>query len=113
MYWLNVLKKDINLPKLNLYGVSSEKLSEYVTTEKDAIRKINRMPGAYFLMNNTNEKAKLIEKDKNEAELDEDFDMLFEDFVMIDKEELDERLHLEVSKEKLAKEEKVKNSSAS
>ena len=38
-------------------------------------------------------------------ELDEDFDMLFEDFVMIDKEELDSKLLLEISKEKLAKEE--------
>jgi len=87
MYWLTVLNKDINLPKLNLYGVSIEKLSEYVTTEKDVIRKINRLPGPYFLMNNTKEKAKLIEKDKNYAS-DEEFDMLFEDFVMIDKEEL-------------------------
>ena len=87
MYWLTVLNKDVSLPKLNLYGVSMEKLSEYVTTEKDVIRKINRLPGPYFLMNNSNEKEKMIEKDKN-ADEDEDFDMLFDDFVMIDKEEL-------------------------
>jgi len=53
----------------------------------------------------------LAEKDKDD--LDDEFDMLFDDFVMIDKEEINDRLHLDVSKEKLAKEEKEKNSSQS
>ena len=52
VYWIKVLKTDANLPKLNLYGVSSKELNQYVTTEKDAIRRFNRIPSAYFLLNN-------------------------------------------------------------
>jgi len=52
MYWLNVLKLDPLLAKLNLYGVSAKHLTDYVTSDKDLIRNINRKPTSYFLMNN-------------------------------------------------------------
>ena len=44
-------KKAESAPKLKLYGVSTKSLNEYVTTEKDLIRKINRMPTDYYLIN--------------------------------------------------------------
>lgn len=93
-----------------MFGVSSKELNQYVTSEKDAIRRINRMPSSYFLLNNQADAEKALEdKDKT----DEEFDDLFDEFVMIDREELSQKLNLEISKEKLAKEEKVKNESAS
>lgn len=59
----------------------------YVTTEKDAIRRINRMPSTYFLLNNQ-EITQASDNDKIETEIVNDFDDLFDEFVMIDKEEL-------------------------
>jgi len=43
----------------------------------------------------------------------DDLDELFNDFVMIEKEEINTKLNLEVSKEKLEKEERTKNSTKS
>lgn len=37
---------------LNIYGVASESLEDYLTTEKDLSRRINRMPNAEFLLKN-------------------------------------------------------------
>lgn len=110
VYWIKVCNLEQNRPKLNMFGVSSKELNQYVTSEKDAIRRINRMPSSYFLLNNQADAEKALEdKDKT----DEEFDDLFDEFVMIDREELSQKLNLEISKEKLAKEEKVKNESAS
>ena len=77
MYWL---KNKVN--KLNLYGVSSKNLTDYVTSEKDVIRHINRMPSSYFLMN---QKQRDSGSEKSMEELDfEDLD----EFVLVEREEL-------------------------
>lgn len=58
LYWLQVCEKDPSKPKLNLFGVSSKELGMYVTSEKDLIRRINRIPDSDFLLNNAGEKKK-------------------------------------------------------
>ena len=57
MYWVEIFTQDKNKDalKLSVYGISQKSLTEYTNTEKDIIRGINCMPGAYFLMNNTKE----------------------------------------------------------
>jgi len=62
------------------------------------------MPSAFFLMNNQKVKA---EQDKLDNSVSATLDDMFEEFVMIEKEEIDEKLNIDNSKEKLAKEEKV------
>ena len=50
------MKCDPTKPKLAMYGVSLKLLGDYLTTEKDVIRHINRMPSSYFLLNNEKDK---------------------------------------------------------
>lgn len=84
MHWLEVLRCDESLPKLNMFGVSVKDLGLYVTTDKDVIRRRSRMPTADFLINNQDRQS---ERDKDPQE--EDFeDDTFDDFVFIDKAEL-------------------------
>lgn len=102
IYWLQVLKMDESKPKLNIYGVSSKNLEDYVTTAKDIIRGVNRIPGTFFLLNNQSSKK----EQQNEME---DYDMLFDDFVFIDREEAMNKLeaNMQISEEKIQKEEKL------
>jgi hypothetical protein len=55
MYWVDIFSQDKNKDelKISVYGISQKSLTEYTNTEKDIIRGINCIPGAYFLMNNT------------------------------------------------------------
>ena len=66
MYNLNVVDK-LSADPLPVYGVSSKSLESYVTTAKDVIRNINRMPNAEFLIdgqdNGRLRQGKNIEKD--------------------------------------------------
>lgn len=49
-----VSKKDLKNPPANvclpIYGIGTKSLTEYVTSEKDLIRKINRIPNWEFLL---------------------------------------------------------------
>lgn len=45
-----IVKKDNNNLYLPIYGVSSKLLTEYVTSDKDLVRKIKRMPNSDYLM---------------------------------------------------------------
>ena len=38
------------VPRLKIFGISQKQLQEYCTSEKDVIRKINRMPNDEFMM---------------------------------------------------------------
>lgn len=99
MYFVLICKCDPEKKKVNIYGVSSKSLAPYLTSDKDIIRSINRMPASDFLLNNTEG----LEKD---GELD-DMDMDdFDDFVVIDKEDLRAKLFEDLNKnpEKLQKE---------
>ena len=79
--------------------MSIKSLAEFITSEKDIIRGINNKPGAYFLLNNQKEKDKLDDDDL-------DFDD-FDQFIVIDKEDLQTKLydHMNANPEKLQKEE--------
>lgn len=103
LYWLKALKKDETKEKLNIYGVSVKDLNIYVTTDKDVIRGINRIPGPFFLLNNQQE-----DKRSHSSGSEMDFD---DDYVLIDKKEFQQRI--EVPQEKLDKEELIKNASVS
>lgn len=92
VYWLKFNKKSASAPKLKLFGVSVKQLAEFVTSEKDLQRKINRMPNDYYLVNDesakskgTNADNKMLENldDPNDEELDDFFD-----FEFIEKDEL-------------------------
>ena len=97
LYWLKVCKANSMVPKLSLYGVSSKFLGDYVTSEKDMIRRINRKPSTFFLLNGAGD-----EQDSQE-------DPFFDSFVVVDKDEIKKKLNLEMPQEKLDKEEKLKN----
>ena len=49
-----VPKKELKTPPaglcLPIYGIGTKSLTEYVTSEKDLIRKINRIPNYDFLL---------------------------------------------------------------
>ena len=86
MYWLKFNKKSASAPKLKLFGASVKQLTEFVTTEKDLMRKINRMPNDYYLINDdsankkgTNDYNKILENldDPNNDDLDDFFDFEF------------------------------------
>lgn len=81
MYWVDIFSQDKNKDelKISVYGISQKSLTEYTNTEKDIIRGINCIPGAYFLMNNT----KQTDQDIDDMDLDE-----FDDFVIIEREDL-------------------------
>ena len=94
IYFLKFCKKgkgeEEEIPRLKIFGVSSPKLQEYCTTEKDLIRQINRMPNDEFLLDVTGDghikaqadKASLMGADDIEG-LDQEIDDFF-DFVIID-----------------------------
>lgn len=109
MYWLKGINKDESKLKLNIYGVSSKDLSIYCTSDKDMIRRINRLPGPDFLLNNI-EDDKTDKMDSNDLE-DNEFD--FDEFVLVDREQINEQLGLHVSQDQLDHEELVKNETES
>ena len=92
VYWLKFNKKSASAPRLKFFGASVKQLTEFVTSDKDLMRKINRMPNDYYLINddpakkkNTNDNSKILENldDPNDDELDDFFD-----FEFIEKDEL-------------------------
>ena len=40
-YWLKFNKNNPDAPILKIYGISIKELKEYITSEKDVIRRIN------------------------------------------------------------------------
>jgi hypothetical protein len=75
---------------LKIFGVSSKSLADFVTSEKDIMRQIDRMPNEYYLLGN--EKGSDQEL-KQSVALDEDFDAElddFFDFVLIEKDEIEQ-----------------------
>lgn len=75
-----------------------------MTTEKDVIRNINHQPGPYFLLNNIKKDK---DADKNENDDKYEFEDDFDNFIMIDKEDLYIKLkdQMNADPEKLKKEE--------
>jgi hypothetical protein len=68
-----------------VYGVSTKGLAEFVTSDKDILRGINRSPSEFYLLDDSgnskrNDDEKLILEDQD---LDDFFD-----FVMIDMDEI-------------------------
>lgn len=45
-----IVKKDNSNNYLPIYGVSSKLLTEYVTSDKDLVRKIKRIPNTDYLL---------------------------------------------------------------
>ena len=68
------------------------------------IRQINRKPSNFFLING---------KASEESVAIMDDDPFFDDFIVIDREELQKKLKLELNQDKLDKEEHLKNNSES
>jgi hypothetical protein len=70
---------------LNIYGVSQAGLKEFVTTDRDILRKIDRRPNDDFLLDVTGTQQKKIpaRNDDEEFDLDAAADEFF-DFVLID-----------------------------
>jgi hypothetical protein len=84
VYWLKFNQKSPKAPVLKMYGVSSKSRASFVTSENDMVRKIDRMPGDYFLIGS--EKASDAELKKSamdDTEYDAELDDYF-DFVLID-----------------------------
>ncbi len=50
IYWLKFNSKNQNAPVLKMYGVSSKSLANFVTSERDILRHIDRMPTEYYLI---------------------------------------------------------------
>lgn len=57
IYYLKFCKtkkgEEEEVPRLKIFGVSSTKLQEYCTTERDLMRQINRMPNDEFMLDVT------------------------------------------------------------
>ena len=99
--------------RLNVYGISQKYLQDYITSEKDVLRSINRMPNDDFLldvlseddplqseMNSSSTEARnksKIGENQNEFGLEDDIDDFF-DFVVIDKEQLENHMTKRVEK---------------
>ena len=49
-YWLKFNQKNPKVPLLNIFGISIRELKEFITSENDVIRRINRMPNEDYLM---------------------------------------------------------------
>ena len=106
MYYIKFNLKNEKAPRLKVFGVSARSLSEFVTTDKDLQRQIDRMPSDYYLIGN--EKA-ADEELKKSAVLEMDFDDQiddFFDFVLIEKDEMPEPQKKD-AKSKLDKEMKI------
>lgn len=92
-YWLKFNKNNPDAPILKIYGISIKELKEFITSEKDVIRRINRMPNEDFLMDvlGQNKDGDLLGQsmlgNNDEINLDEEIDNYF-DFVMIEMDEI-------------------------
>ena len=74
---------------LDIYGVSSNYLSVYLTTERDLARKVSRMPDQNFKLE---QRSSLYKSQVSQSQVQEDWDdyeELFDDFIILDKGELD------------------------
>ena len=80
MYWIEMSKGNKDCLKLNIYGISQKSLTEFCNSEKDIIRGLNRMPGSYFLMNNTKENG---DEELDDMEIDD-----FDEFVIIERDDI-------------------------
>lgn len=94
--------------------MSSKFLNEFVTSEKDLMRSINRIPSEYYLLEEDGTlKEKATDKILGELTLEDQQDELdeFFDFVMIDKEEIERKMaggkEDKFDPEKLAREERA------
>lgn len=74
---------------IDIYVVNTADLSLYLTTEKDLQRKISKMPGAVFKLEERSSMYKTQTSQVVEEGDWNDYEELFDDFVMIDKSELD------------------------
>jgi hypothetical protein len=50
VYWLKLVKGIQNAKSLHVYGVSIFALGDFVTSEKDIKRGLNRKPTDYYLL---------------------------------------------------------------
>lgn len=98
--------KEKEQKELNIYGIASESLEDYLTTEKDLSRRISRMPNGEFLLKN-GERPNTTEL--AEGDTFDDDDDLFDDFVLIEKQDFTKYNQ----KEKLDKEQKIIDSNPS
>ena len=97
------------IPRLRIFGLSVKQLQEYCTSEKDVIRKINRMPNDDYMMDvtgdGTNKKrgtdaeksGKNLESTDDIDGFEEDLDDFF-DFIMIDKADLEAQMNNRLAK---------------
>jgi hypothetical protein len=87
IYWLKFNSKNQNAPVLKMYGVSSKSLANFVTSEKDILRHIDRMPTEYYLIGSEKASDSDLKKSATlDAEFDAELDDYFE-FVLIEKDE--------------------------
>ena len=76
-----------NKSPLNIWGISAPTLAQYVTTEKDLTRQIDRKPNDAFLLDVLGTGTAKKEEKKEEEDLDAELDDFF-DFVIIDKDDI-------------------------
>lgn len=92
-YWLKYNKNNPKAPLLNIFGISIRELKEFITSENDVIRQINRMPNEDYLMDVLGQQregeqiGKSLLGNGDEFNLEDGIDEFF-DFVMIDMDEL-------------------------
>mmetsp|Transcript_27 Transcript_27/g.50 ORF Transcript_27/g.50 Transcript_27/m.50 type:complete len:175 (-) Transcript_27:664-1188(-) len=97
LHWLKVQKKDAEGLRLKVFGVSSRFLTDFITSEKDLLRKISRMPSDYYLLEEggaapaKGSQSQIPKNAESMLEDVEDIDEFF-DFVLIDKEEISKKL---------------------
>ena len=92
-YWLKFNQKNPKAPLLNIFGISIKELKEFITTENDVIRRINRMPNEDYLMDVLGQKKEGDLLGKSQIGNDDDYNLEdgideFFDFVMVDLNEI-------------------------
>jgi len=78
--------------KVSVFGVSSAELGVYLTSEKDLARKVSRMPEEHFKLESRSSlyKSQISGVSGDDADSWEEYEELFDDFVILDKDELEQ-----------------------
>jgi len=53
VYFIQIGKKSAAAPKLKVYGISVKNLGDFVTTDKDVQKKVDRTPTDYYLLDDS------------------------------------------------------------
>lgn len=107
--FLQTLYKQVMGTNLRIYGIGSKILKDFVSSERDYLRQISRMPGCEFRLrfdDDLLEMKKILSGPLTTDGIEEDADF-YEDFIVLEKQDM-KKYNMQ---EKLHKEEKIMDSS--